>query len=165
MKGKGKMGIVIPRQYLEAALGGQEAQNSEAQRRPQHTALHLVQAPCNLSPPEAAGQLFPHTQRPHFRTNGFHHKVSRPPNNPSVEARAPCTDFLHACFRANLNFKGTRRKGTEEALQRSKKGDKYCHKLFTYILSTCLILLPAGSSQAFPSCRSPHSHCYVNNIM
>lgn len=81
-----------------------------------------------------------------------------------MEARAPRSDFLHACFRANLNFKGARRKGTEAL----KKRKGYSHKLFTHILSTCLIPLPARpiSSQALLPAGPPQPLlCQQYNVM
>jgi hypothetical protein len=59
-----------------------------------------------------------------------------------METRAPSTDFLHACFRANLNFKRTRTKGMEEASKKSKQTADYNYELVTNILSICLILSP-----------------------
>lgn len=164
------MRIAIPQQYPEGAPGGEETKRLRVARfigSPNFQPKTRPKSPYNLIPPVAASQLCPLTQRPHFRANGLYHEVRWPPNNPSVEARAPCADFLHACFRANLNFKGARKKEKEKALKESKERAKYSYKLFMHILSTCLILLPAVpiSNQAPPPHRSPQSHCYVNNIM
>lgn len=129
----------IPQSYPDLAVDGREVRGLRVVRL--GGSLNFQpdtgdQASCNLSFPEATGQLFPPTQRPHFRANGLYHEVCWPPDNPTMEARAPCTNFLHACFGANLNLKRARRKGTEKALKKSKEGTKSSHKVFTHIFST-----------------------------
>lgn len=73
LKGRRRMGIAIPQRYPEAAPGGKETRRIQAVR---------PRGGCNSQPhsglrppPEAAGQLLPLTQRPHFRANGLHHEV------------------------------------------------------------------------------------------
>lgn len=123
LQGKRKRKIAIPQRYQELDLGGSGGWGKRGARLGGGPSLSLTLEPSLMisQPPRAAGRLLPPTQRPHFRANGLHHEVRRTPDNSAVEARAPRTNFLHACFRANLNLKGARRKGTKSIKEEQRR--------------------------------------------